>query len=287
MMEMDKTSLEEVTYTPGPCAAGLKPLLIDLRRDFIASRELAWRLLVRNINAMYRQTYIGYAWAVLPPVITALVLIFLRSKGVIEVETTGYSYTLYVLTGVILWQTFLDSINSPLKMLNQSAPYLGKINFPRLALIMTGFGEVMFNVLIRCAVLLLVYVFAGAGVSVLTGVGLICLLTLIILGFAIGILLAPLGMLFKDVEKGLLAATAVWFFITPVFYLVPAGPVPAYVYLNPVAPLLMTVRELLMSIPLTQIWLFWVYTIISVIVLVPGLIAYKLSLPYIIERIEA
>ena len=38
-------------------------LFQSMGRDLLASRELAWRLLVRDIKAQYRQSILGILWA--------------------------------------------------------------------------------------------------------------------------------------------------------------------------------------------------------------------------------
>lgn len=43
-------------------------------RDLLASRELAWRLFVRDIKAQYRQSILGILWAFFPPTITSIAL---------------------------------------------------------------------------------------------------------------------------------------------------------------------------------------------------------------------
>jgi lipopolysaccharide transport system permease protein len=47
-------------------------------RDLALSRELAWRLFVRNISSRYRQTILGYAWAIVTPIATTSVFVFLQ-----------------------------------------------------------------------------------------------------------------------------------------------------------------------------------------------------------------
>ena len=86
--------------------------------DLRASRELAWRLLVRNISAQYRQTLLGYVWAFLPPIVTTLVWVFLNAQKIFDVGETGVPYPVYVLTGTILWQVFVDAMNSPLRQVD-------------------------------------------------------------------------------------------------------------------------------------------------------------------------
>jgi lipopolysaccharide transport system permease protein len=50
-------------------------LLKSMWFDLLASRELAWRLLVRDISAQYRQSFLGIFWAFVPPIVTALGLL--------------------------------------------------------------------------------------------------------------------------------------------------------------------------------------------------------------------
>ena len=56
--------------------------------DLLASRELAWRLFVRDTSAKYRQTFLGYAWALLPAVATTLVWTLLNSSKILQVGET-------------------------------------------------------------------------------------------------------------------------------------------------------------------------------------------------------
>ena len=36
-------------------------------RDLVASRELAWRLAVRDISSQYRLAFLGFLWAIILP----------------------------------------------------------------------------------------------------------------------------------------------------------------------------------------------------------------------------
>jgi len=279
--------LTEVVYTPASGSRQLAMVFGETLREFRYGRQLAWRLMVRNLNARYRQTYFGYLWAILPSVITAVVFVYLKEQNIIGAVANGVSYPVYVVTGVLLWHSFVESINSPLRMLNESVSYLGRINFPRIALIMAGFGEVMFNSLMRAVVLIAVFVVTDVESGRYALMAPFAFFSLLFLGFAIGIIVAPIGMLFRDIEKALLAITSIWFFLTPVFYAIPKDRPAELLYLNPVAPLLVTVREMLMGDSLTLPGWFAAYTLLSIAALLPALIVYKLSLPYIIERLEA
>src|SRR4029077_1454087 len=96
-------------------------------RDICSSKELAWRLFVRNISSRYRQTVLGYLWAFLPPIMTTVVFVYLQRVGFFAVGPTQVPYVAFVFAGLILWQAFTDALNAPLRMVQQSFSILTKV----------------------------------------------------------------------------------------------------------------------------------------------------------------
>ena len=152
-------------YTPASKLTDPTQLFQSMLRDLALSRELAWRLFIRNINARYRQTLLGYAWAVVMPIITTSVFVFLQKSGYFTVGETQVPYALFLITGLVLWQVFADAVQAPLRMVQQSYSILTKVNFPREALIITGAGEVLFAFLIRLTLIALAIFWFGIDVS--------------------------------------------------------------------------------------------------------------------------
>ena len=114
-------------------------------RDLLNSRGLAWRLLIRDISAQYRQSFLGIFWAIIPPVITAAGFTLAKSSGVINLGNTELPYPAYVMFSMTLWQTFTESLQGPVQAVTQAKSMMAKINFPREALILAKLGEVFFN----------------------------------------------------------------------------------------------------------------------------------------------
>ncbi|MFM9099821.1 MAG: hypothetical protein ACKOPS_00225 [Cyanobium sp.] len=61
------TSLPVRIYSPESELAHPRRLWREMVRDLWASRELAWRLAVRDISAHYRQSVLGVLWALIIP----------------------------------------------------------------------------------------------------------------------------------------------------------------------------------------------------------------------------
>ena len=109
-------------------------------RDLLASRELAWRLMVRDIKAQYRQSFLGIFWAFIPPIVTAVGFTMASDAKVLNVGVTDLPYPAYVMFSMTLWQTFVEALNSPIQAVNAAKSMLAKINFPREAIILAKLG---------------------------------------------------------------------------------------------------------------------------------------------------
>jgi lipopolysaccharide transport system permease protein len=263
-------------------------LLRHMFKDISESRELALRLFLRNIRSKYRQTMFGYVWAFLPPVVTTLVFVFLNSQKIINVGDTDIPYPAYVLIGTLLWQGFVDALNSPLRAMSESKSFLVKINFPREALVLAGVGEVLFNFTIRLVLFFAVFLWYRLSLPLSILLAPVGILALIALGLMFGLLLAPLGMLYQDLEKALPLITTVWLLLTPVVY-PPLTNWPASLLssLNPVSPLLVTTREMLTQGSFSQLTGFMVVGFTTCILLLLVWILCRLALPHLIERMGA
>ena len=142
---MDKQALPQKIYTPDSSFASPARMLGEMLRDLSASRELAWRLAVRDISAQYRQALFGILWAFIFPLSNTLVCVFLNSSGMVKLDDTPLPYPVYVFTGTMLWAIFMDALNAPLQQAIAARPMLAKLNFPREALILSGIYQTLFN----------------------------------------------------------------------------------------------------------------------------------------------
>lgn len=285
---MRETGLPITRHTPESKVRHPVVLLKEMFRDLGASRELAWRLVVRDISAQYRQTALGYFWAVFPPLVTSLVLILLRSSAVMDIQGIGIPYPAYVMMGTVFFQLFVDALNAPLKIVTESKSILTKINLPREAFILSGMGQVLFSFGIKIILLTGVFIYFKVHVSWTAVLLPIPLMGLLFLGTMLGILLIPIGLLYKDIQSALLIATQGLVFLTPVAYPpTVGGTLGKIMNLNPVTPLLMRAKDLVThGIPGNLIPFFTVFGL-TLIFLFIGWVIYRLALPIIIERIGA
>jgi len=253
--------------------------------DLWAGRELAWRLFLRDFSAQYRQSYLGYLWAFFPPLVNSFIFVMLSSLGMFRTGSTGVPYAAFAMMGTLLWQGFADSLAMPLSSLMQGKPMLTRINFPREALILSGLLTVLCNFLIRLSLLAAVMIWF----RIMPGSSLlffpVAAAGLLLAGTSLGLLIAPLGVLFGDVGRTIPMVTSVWMLLTPVVYPVKTGGLAGFLASwNPASPLILTAREALTGQPLDHLVPFaWVF-IASLLLLLIAWTGFRITLPHLIAR---
>jgi len=256
--------------------------------DLKESRELAWRLFVRDFSARYRQSVLGIFWAFLPPLLSGLVFVVLQAKNVVNFGDVDIPYPVFAIVGTILWQIFTDSLNAPLKSVQSAKTMLAKINFPREALIVSAFYETLLSIAIKSVLIFAILLFFKVPLGLDLLLSLPAIFALVLLGMTIGLFLTPLGMLYTDVTYGLTVLIQFWFFLTPVVYPPPqALPYSLMVTLNPVAPLLVGARDLMTKGMLVNATPFLTVCILTVIGLFTAWIMLRVAMPIIIERMSS
>ena len=272
-------------YSPEPIFSHPVKMARSIASDLWQGRELAWRLFLRDFSAQYRQSYLGYFWAFLPPLVNSFIFVMLNSLGMFKTGSTGIPYAAFAMMGTLLWQGFADSLAMPLSSLMQGKPMLTKINFPRETLIISGLLMVLCNFLIRLTLIggVMLWFRITPGWSLLffpvaaTGI--------LLAGTSIGLLIAPLGGLFGDVGRTIPMITSIWMLLTPVVYPVKSGGLAGILAAwNPASPLILTAREALTGQPLTHLVPFACVFVASLLLLLVAWIGFRITLPHLIAR---
>lgn len=278
--------MQTTIYTPESPVRHPLRLLRAMGRDLLASRELAWRLFVRDFSSQYRQSALGYFWAIAPPIVTTLPWLFLSSQNILDAGETPIPYPAFVLAGTTLWTAFTDATMLPLSSLMAGRPMLAKINFPREALILGSLGQLTLNLLIR--ILVMLAMFAVLRVPFITPQLLLApvgLIAIIVAGMCLGLVVSPLGMLYTDVGRALGFLLGFWMILTPVVYMPPqegfAGHLARW---NPASPLITTTRDWFTGQLPSQLDAFLVVVLVSLGLLIVGWVLVRLTLPMIVER---
>src|SRR6187455_1206692 len=115
MTSAEPTSVAELVYSPEPEVWHPLSLLRRMATESWKFRELVIHLVVRDLRAQYRQSMLGYLWAFIPTIATAVAFTLAKDSGVLRIPNTRVDYVVFVMIGTVLWQTFTESLNGPIQ----------------------------------------------------------------------------------------------------------------------------------------------------------------------------
>ncbi len=236
---------QEVVYTPDAHLGFGWHVWRDMARELIQSRELMWRLFLRDLSARYRQSVFGYVWAVMPAIVTVITFTYLKGSGTLPIGQTDMPYPAYVLLGMSVWQLFATGLTKTTQSLVQASAIITKINFARETLVLAAFGESIFNFLIRIVLIGVVFVWFGV-VPVWTIIFVpFVLIPLALMTVGFGFMLSIANGVFRDIGNSLTLVLTFAMFLTPVIYPPPTQwPKLLINYLNPISPFIIATRDL-------------------------------------------
>ena len=190
--------------------------LRELVRGVWESRSLLALLSRKEFFVRYRRASFGMVWAVVLPLLQAIVLAVVVSKFV-RFDTPG-NFTLFVFAGTLAWSFFSQTISGGTTSIVDNADMSAKIYFPRAVFPLVVVGAGLYGLVISGVILIGFVVGAGELVPVRLLLLPCALAVLVSLSAAAALLLAALQVYFRDMKYLVQAALLPWFYLTPIFY---------------------------------------------------------------------
>jgi len=214
-------------------------------KELIKRKDLLIYLVTSGLKAQHRNTFLGYFWWLLDPMLGAAVYYFVV---VVIFGMGGENFGVYLVIGMIAWRWFESTIISSSRSITGQAGiisqvYLPKMIFP-LGASMTQLINFSFGLVVIAVFLAAFRIVPGIEIAWLPFIMLVQQLFLI----AISLIVAYISVFIRDIENLLSHFMRVWFFASPVIW--ERGRIPDdyqwIVDANPVAALLDSYRNVLM-----------------------------------------
>lgn len=209
--------------------------------------DLLHTLSVHRIGVRYKQTTLGFAWAVLQPVL--MMVIFTAVFSVLaRMPSDGTPYALFAFTALLPWSFFNTAVSGGTNSLVSHTQLITKVYFPREILPITYVIAALFDFAVGFAVLLglMAWYHVPLSVQVLNLIPIVVLLSVWIL--AVSLVLAAIQVRFRDIGVALPVLMQVLMFASPVIY--PLSVVPTawrgWYLLNPMAGIVSSFRDILL-----------------------------------------
>ncbi len=246
-------------------------------RELWSAREVTRSLAERDYRARYKQAVLGFAWAVITPLMLMIVFTLVFQRG-IKVDTEGAPYPLFTYLGLLPWTFFSTSVSQGVLALVSNVSLLNKVYCPREVFPIAKVMVAGFDMLVAAAVFIVLFVvtgFAPRGTSYWVPL-LLAIQLLFTLGVAIFI--SGVSVYFRDLKHAVPILLQLGLFATPVAYgigFVPVAVQPFYVAVNPLAAVIDGYREAVLFGHAPNLQLTVIAGISALVVFVAGFTAFK------------
>lgn len=263
-------------------------VLKDGLKGYKESYFLAKQLAIRDVSAQYRQSYLGIFWAITPIIMNSVLWIFLSSTNTVGLSATAIPYPVYVIVGTTLWSLLGDCLILSMTSITANKSIITKINFQKEALVTLGVIKLLFNLLIKLALVVFFLVLFKVQPSVSLIAFVPMLLMMMLFFISVGIILTPIGSLYQDINRIIPLALQLLMYITPVLYNAPEkGLMSTVMKWNPLSYIISDLRNCLTGFPVENELFFVFFGIFTIITTFLAIIIYRISMPIITERMSA
>lgn len=199
-------------------------------------RELLTTFTWRDVKIRYKQTALGFLWAVLQPLLMMLIFTVFFGR-LAKMPSDGIPYPLFVLAALLPWTLFAEGITRSASGMIANAHIMTKVYFPRLIMPLAGVLSPLVDFLFSFAILIIFMAFFGF-VPTLNVIFLpLFILLALATSLGIGLWLSALNVKYRDFQYTIPFMIQLGLFASPVVY--PASLVPEpyrFLYgLNPMA----------------------------------------------------
>jgi len=238
--------------------------------------ELARNLAVRDVETRYKHSFLGLYWAVINPLLTAVIFTFVF-QVIFHASSKPIPYVVFLLCNLTFWNFFANSVSSATGSITGSAALLAKLYFPRVVLPTASVFARLIDFTFS-AIVLVVFILIYHVPVHWTAIWVVPVLLLQIL-FTLGIayLVSGMNVLLRDVAQLIGLVLMIWMYLSPVMYPLTGQPnaIQIVLLMNPMGALLQACQDLLFVGHLTHPIVLWVAGTWSLFVLLGGIAVFK------------
>lgn len=271
-----------------------KHKLLDLKlKETFRYRDLIFLFVKRDFVAQYKQTILGYLWAIIQPLFTTVIftvvfgtLAGLTTADVGKAEGLKLPELLFYMSGTICWGLFASSLSVNSSVFASNAGIMGKVYYPRLVSPIASTLSQFVSFLIKFTMFFLIWIGCfiwgnyDMRLSPMLLMAPLCMLQLMLLGMGVGLTITSLTTKYRDLNYLVGFGLSLLQYLTPVAYglqlVKNAKPWVFNLYLcNPVTPIITTFRYAFFGVGYFNIGFYALSWLVTAVLLFVGLLLFS------------
>ena len=180
-------------------------------------RELLYSFVSRDVKIRYKQTALGFLWAIIQPLFL-MVVFTLFFGSLAKIPSDGIPYPLFSFAALIPWTLFAEGLTRSTTSMVQNAGIVTKVYFPRLIMPISGILSPLVDFTIAFFILLLMMAYYGFIPTIAIVLLPLFVLLAVTTSLAVGLWLSALNVKYRDFQYTIPFLVQIWLFASPVVY---------------------------------------------------------------------
>ena len=190
--------------------------LIDWR-ELREYRDLFYFLVWRDVKVLYKQTVLGFSWAIIRPVFSMIVFSVVFGQ-LANVPSDDVPYPIFAYTALLPWTYFATSLTKSSNSLVTNANMLTKVYFPRLVIPMTPVLAGLVDFAVAFPVLIGLMLWYGIAPTVYVVLLPLLVLLMVLTAAGVGMWFSALAVQYRDVNHAITFVVQLLMYAAPVVW---------------------------------------------------------------------
>nr|WP_319375684.1 ABC transporter permease [uncultured Methanoregula sp.] len=238
-------------------------------------RELLASFTMRDVKIRYKQTALGFAWAIIQPLFM-MVIFTIIFGGFAQIPSDGVPYPLFSFAALLPWILFSEGLTRSTMSMVANSNIMTKVYFPRLIMPLSGILSPLVDFAVSICILFLMMAYYRVVPTI--NVIFLPLFILLALGtsLGVGLWLSALNVKYRDFQYTVPFIIQIWMYASPVVY--PASMLPKAIQplygLNPMAGVIEGFRWALLGTEIPSSMIF-ISVLVVVVLLISGVFYFR------------
>ena len=190
--------------------------LIDWKEIF-HYKDLFYFLILRDVKSLYKQTVLGFSWAILRPFITMVIFQLIFNK-LAKISTDGSPGPIFYYSGLVPWMYFSNSFTRSTNSLITGAGIFTKVYFPRIVLPIVPCLASLVDFAIAMTITIILLIVYGLTPTIWILFLPVLILIMFLTASGLGLWLSALAVQYRDVPYGAAFLVSILMWVAPVIW---------------------------------------------------------------------
>ena len=249
-------------------------------------RHTLWLLTSRDLKVRYSTSALGYFWSILDPLVMSGIYFFIFVVVFKREDIGADPYIVFLLTGLLPWMWFNGAVSDSTRAFLRGAKLIRSTKIPRTIWVSSLVLSKGTEFIASLPVLAIFVIVSGAVLQWQAVFFVLGILIQAILTVGIGLIVAPLVVFFRDLERAIKLALRFLFYASPIVYGLSdlPGPLQFWASFNPLAGIFSLYRSAFFPEQLNW-FAVGVSAAMSVVILIVGTLVFKRSERAVLKEI--